>query len=177
MSGCASLSPSTQTKARRCQCRMRKSCGSTWPNAQQIAAPADRAFFGPPSGSFWRQMSKGAFAVAFAPRLLPRPWFGPILTLYLDFVQEPSRAGSEDSKEVHPKAIGVRSIPGGRRRDPALFHHARHMFESSTRTRATADRAARMVPPSASSFAGQPSKAGWRTLWAMQSQGRDSIGM
>ena len=38
----------------------------------RAAAPADPAFFGPPSGSFWRQMSKGAFAVAFAARLLPR---------------------------------------------------------------------------------------------------------
>ena len=37
---------------------------------------------------------------------------------------KPSRTGSEDSKEVHPKAIGVRSIPGGRRRDPTELHHA-----------------------------------------------------
>jgi hypothetical protein len=36
-----------------------------------VAAPADSAFFGPPSGSFWRQMGKGVFAVAFAARLLP----------------------------------------------------------------------------------------------------------
>ena len=45
------------------------------------------------------------------------------------------------------------------------------------RTRATAGRAARKVLPSASCFAGQPFKAGWQTLWAMQSHGRDSVGM
>lgn len=52
-------------------------------------------------------------------------WFGPILTLYLQFVRGASRAGPENGKEVHPKAIGVCSVPGGRRRDPAQLHYAR----------------------------------------------------
>ena len=38
---------------------------------------------------------------------------------------KPSRAVSEDSKEVHPKAIGVRSVPRGRWRGPTQLRHAR----------------------------------------------------
>jgi hypothetical protein len=72
MSGCASLSASMQTKARRCQGRVRRLCGSTWPSGWQLAAPVGPASFGSPSGSFLRQRNKGAFGVVLAARLLPR---------------------------------------------------------------------------------------------------------
>src|SRR5690242_3013783 len=39
--------------------------------------------------------------------------------------EKPPRAGSEVNTEVHPKTVGVRSIPGGRRCDPTQLHHAR----------------------------------------------------
>ena len=43
-------------------------------SAWRVAAPADPASFAPPSGSFSRQMKKGAFAVVLVIRLLP--WRG-----------------------------------------------------------------------------------------------------
>ena len=103
------------------------------------------------------------------------PWFGPILTLYLEFVRSHRGLSQKTARKYIQKLSAFAQYledAGVTQLDHITPGHVREFYENAGHVGPRA----RTVPPSASSFAGQPSRAGWPTPWATQFQGRDSIG-
>src|SRR5665213_2513564 len=114
-SGCASRPISTRGHAYR-QCSTRTFVG-TWSSEQKALVPADPASFEPRSESFLMPMNRASFVGEWIVRLHPG-------LVHFDsgrvsaFCAIASWSGSDDGKEIQPKALIVRAIPG------ECWHHS-----------------------------------------------------
>jgi len=121
-------------------------------------------------------MSKGAFRRRVCGPPFTPPWFGPILTLYLQFVRSHRGLAQKTARKYIQKLSAFAQFLEGAGVTQLSYTTPRHVREFYENVGHSGPRRSygsilRVF------FAGRPSKAGWRTPWAMQFHGRDSIGM